>query len=55
MITIVVLNDGDAYTGVDGCSICVITPEANAMLEQGSSPKDITPLLEIALKDVSPQ
>tara|TARA_R100001594_G_scaffold107682_1_gene142351 strand:- start:52541 stop:52717 length:177 start_codon:yes stop_codon:yes gene_type:complete len=51
LMTILVLSDGETYTGVDGCSICFITPEQHDMLCEGSSPKDIDPVHEIGLKE----
>ena len=55
MIPILVLNDGDTWSGVDGCSICLITEEDHEALCQGSEPSDITPILEIGLSDVTYQ
>ena len=54
LMTILVLNDGETYTGVDGCSLCVITPEQHEMLCEGYSPSNIDPVMEIALKEVTP-
>lgn len=38
---IVVLNDGETYTNIDGCSIVVLSDEQMAMLEDTNDPRDI--------------
>ena len=54
MIPILVLNDGDTWSGIDGSSICLITEEDHEMLCQGAEPSDIQPVLELSLTDVTP-
>ena len=52
--TIVVLNDGETYTSVKGCSICVITDEQAEQLESGEiACKDLSPISEIGLDSLS--
>jgi len=40
---IVVLNDGETYTGLDGCCIMDITPEGIEKLDEGQDPNDLEP------------
>ncbi len=35
LIPIIVLDDGDTYSGVDGASICLITDEQHEELMEG--------------------
>lgn len=51
LTTLVVLNDGETFTGVAGCSLIVVTPEQLEQLDNGTSPKDIQPVLEIGLTE----
>ena len=39
--TIMILEDGDTYSHVDGCEIVTISEAAMNMLEEGYEPKDI--------------
>ena len=39
---IVVLNDGETYTDIDGCRILTLTPEGSEKLEQGLDPRYLT-------------
>ena len=39
--TIMILEDGDTYSHVDGCEIVTISEAAMNMLEEGYAPKDI--------------
>lgn len=51
--TIVVLADGETWTTLDGCSICVINKkEFTELCDDHISASDLTPIVEIALKDV---
>ena len=52
---IVVLDDGETFSGVDGASICVITDEQHEKLCEGYSLSDIDPVHEILLKDFGEQ
>lgn len=52
--TIVILNDGETWTIVDGCSLAVITDADLQELENGTKEaKDLRPIMEIALRDVT--
>ena len=53
-VTIVVLNDGETFTDIQGCSICVIPLEDyEKVVSGGGDAKDFTPVVEIALDSVS--
>jgi hypothetical protein len=53
MKAIVVLADGDTYTELSGCSICVITDEDAEKLADGEiSVRALEPISEIHLKEV---
>jgi len=50
-VAIVVLNDGETYSNVEGCKIVVINDIDAEELECGrASVKDLTPLIEIDLE-----
>jgi len=52
MHTIVVLADGETWTMIDGCSICVISDEQLAMIsDDGLDPRDLIPMVELGLRD----
>tara|TARA_R100000231_G_scaffold63213_1_gene51321 strand:+ start:581 stop:745 length:165 start_codon:yes stop_codon:yes gene_type:complete len=53
MIPIIVLNDGETWSGVDGCSICMITQAQFDRLCEGEEPGDIDPIMEIGLKEAT--
>jgi hypothetical protein len=53
MYTLVVLNDGETYSEISGCSIVVINQAGMELLEAGYRLKDITPEVEIAMNTVS--
>lgn len=53
MYTLVVLNDGETYSDISGCSIVVVNQAGMELLEAGYSLKDITPEAEIAMSMVS--
>ena len=51
--TIMILEDGETYSGVDGCEIATLTELAMKMLDEGYEAKDIPEseiLLSISLK-----
>jgi|1_EtaG_2_1085319.scaffolds.fasta_scaffold22890_6 hypothetical protein len=48
---ILVLDDGETYSGVDGASLCIISEEQHELLCEGHSVSDITPLFELGLRD----
>ena len=50
--TIVILQDGETYTGLDTCSICVITDEVAERLANGEiSLSDMPVIAEIILRE----
>ena len=52
-VTVVVLNDGETFTDVRGCSICVIPIEQyNSVIESGGDAKDFDPVVEIGLDSI---
>tara|TARA_R100000734_G_C3285511_1_gene78304 strand:- start:511 stop:678 length:168 start_codon:yes stop_codon:yes gene_type:complete len=53
MIPIIVLNDGETWSDVSGCSLCMITPEQYDRLCKGEEPSDIDPVTEIYLKEMT--
>lgn len=53
--TIVVLGDGETWDILNGCSICVITDaELTALQDEEMSPRDLTPMAEIGLREMTP-
>ncbi|QDP45927.1 MAG: hypothetical protein Tp1125DCM238401_40 [Prokaryotic dsDNA virus sp.] len=52
---IVVLDDGETYSGIDGASVCIITDEQHEKLCEGYSLSDIDPVIEIGLSDCTLQ
>ena len=55
MYAIVVLNDGESWTGLDASSICIIREEDHKKLCEGMCPSRIDdPVLEIRLTDCTP-
>ena len=54
MVTIVVLNDGETYTDIHGCSICVIPlADYERVVKMGGDARDFKPVVEMALYNVS--
>lgn len=52
-VTIVVLNDGETFTDVRGCSICVIPLEQyEKVVNSGGDAKDFEPVVEIGLDSI---
>jgi hypothetical protein len=52
-VTIVVLNDGETFTDVTGCSICIIPLEDyERVVQEGGDAKDFNPIVEISLDSV---
>jgi hypothetical protein len=49
-VAIVILNDGETYSDIRGCSICIITREEQEALDNGSiTCGDLKPIVEIGL------
>ena len=51
LIPIIVLDDGETYSGVDGASICLISDQDMEKIWEGYSLKDIDPVFEFGLQD----
>lgn len=53
-VTVVVLNDGETFTDVSGCSICVIPYEQyEKTIQEGGDAKDFEPIVEIGLDSIA--
>jgi hypothetical protein len=53
-VTVVVLNDGETFTDVRGCSLCVIPLEQyESVVNSGGDAKDFAPVVEIGLDTLS--
>lgn len=52
--TLVVLNDGDTWTTVSGCSLIVVNEQQLEDISNGELIKDIRPILEIGLQEYHP-
>ena len=51
-VTIVVLNDGETFTDISGCSVCIIPLEDyERVIAEGGDARDFRPIVEIALND----
>jgi hypothetical protein len=49
-VTVVVLNDGETFTDVRGCSIMVVPAEQyERVIAEGGDAKDFEPIVEIGL------
>ena len=52
-VTVVVLNDGETFTDVAGCSICIIPLEQyERVVADGGDAKDFEPIVEIGLDSI---
>ncbi len=52
---VVFLSDGETWTTIDGCSICILTDEQLDYLSIGDKrPEDLNPIMEISLGDCTP-
>jgi hypothetical protein len=54
LVTVVVLNDGQTFTDIHGCTICVV-PHAQYMkvVDSGGDAQDFIPVAEFSLSNVS--
>jgi hypothetical protein len=53
-VTIVILNDGETYTSIRGCSICVISADEADKLDAGEiTCGDLNPIAEIGLDSLA--
>lgn len=52
-VTVVVLNDGETFTDIAGCSICVIPlKQYEQVIENGGDARDFDPIVEIGLDSI---
>ena len=52
-VTVVVLNDGETFSDIKGCSICVIPLEQyEEAIENGGAARDFQPISEIGLDSI---
>lgn len=52
---ILILGDGQTWSMMEGCSICIISDaEMQALLDGDIDTRDLEPIAEVALKDVTP-
>jgi len=51
-VSVVVLNDGETFSGLEGCCIVVLTKDQLERVSNGSEKiYDVTPILEIGLNE----
>ena len=51
-IPILVMDDGETWSGVDGASICLLTEDQHNDLVDGTTQlEDLAPIFELGLKD----
>ena len=52
-VIVVVLNDGETFTDVAGCSICIIRRDQyEYVVDSGGDAKDFEPVVEIGLDSI---
>lgn len=55
-VTIVVLNDGETFTDIHGCSIVVVPLEQyERVVAEGGDARDFEAISEIGLRDCTPR
>jgi len=53
-VTVVVLNDGETFTDIQGCSVCVVPIEQyEEAIAHGGDARDFEPVVEIGLADLT--
>ena len=53
-VTIVVLNDGETFTDISGCSVCIIPQEDyERVIAEGGDARDFSPIVEIGLDNMT--
>ena len=51
-IPILVMDDGETWSGVDGASICLITEDQyNDLIDGTTQLEDLAPIFELGLRD----
>ncbi len=54
-VTVVVLNDGETFTDISGCSICIVPLEQyEEAIRSGGDARDFKPVVEISLDNMTP-
>jgi len=54
-VTVVVLNDGETFTDISGCSICIVPADQyEEAIRSGGDARDFKPVVEIALDNMTP-
>ena len=52
---VVFLSDGETWTTIDGCSICILTDDQlDYLSDEDKRPEDLNPIMEISLGDCTP-
>jgi hypothetical protein len=53
-VTVVVLNDGETFSDIHNCSICIVPIEQyESVMASGGDAKDFIPVSEIGLNNIS--
>lgn len=53
-VTIVVLNDGETFSDISGCSICTVPlADYERVTEEGGDAKDFTPISKVGFERYS--
>lgn len=53
-VTVVVLNDGQTFTDISGCSICIVPLEQyEEAIRSGGDARDFEPVVEIGLDNMT--
>jgi len=53
-VTIVVLDDGETYSALHNCSICIVPfDQYQKVVNSGGDARDFAPIAEIGLCDIS--
>ena len=54
-VTVVVLNDGETYSEISGCSICIVPlDQYEETIRAGGDARDFHPVVEIGLDNMTP-
>lgn len=54
LVTVVILNDGQTFTDIHGCTICVVPYEQyKKVVDSGGDAQDFTPVAEFSFNNVS--
>ena len=54
MVTIIVLNDGETFSDIHGCSICVVPlADYERVIRSGGDARDFKPVVEIGVSNIS--